>query len=66
MVPRAYQKKLAGYAPGKQLLSEVRMIFLILAGSSLTLEALSRGRGGGVKLTPLDFFGFKFLLLDRL
>ena len=30
----------------------------------LTLEAL---RGGGVKLTPpLDFFGFKFLLLDRL
>ena len=32
---------------------------------ALTLEAL---RGGGVKLTPphLDFFGFKFLLLDRL
>ena len=31
----------------------------------LTLEAL--GGGGGVKLTPpLDFFGFKFLLLDRL
>ena len=21
---------------------------------------------GGIKLTPLDFFGFKFLLLDRL
>ena len=28
---------------------------------SLTLEAF-----GGVKLTPLDIFGFKFLLLDRL
>ena len=27
----------------------------------LTLEAL---RGGGVKVTPLDFFGFKFFLLD--
>ena len=24
------------------------------------------GGGGGVKLTPLNFFGFKFLLLDRL
>ena len=36
----------------------------------LTLEALGGGgeeRGaGGVKLTPLDFFGFKFLLHDRL
>ena len=30
---------------------------------SLTLAALG---GGGVKLTPLDIFGFKFLLLDRL
>ena len=29
----------------------------------LTLEALM---GGGVKLTPLDFFGSKFLILDRL
>ena len=29
----------------------------------LTLETL---RGGGVNLNPLDFFGFKFLLLDRL
>ena len=34
----------------------------------LTLEALGGGGkgGGGVKLTPLDFFGFKFLLHDRL
>ena len=31
--------------------------------SSLTLEDLG---GGGVKLTPLDFFGFKFFFLDRL
>ena len=31
-------------------------------------RSLERGRrGGGVKLTlPLDFFGFKFLLLNRL
>ena len=35
-----------------------------VARLGLTLEAL---RGGGGKLTPpLDFFGFKFLLLDRL
>ena len=32
----------------------------------LTLEALSGGRGGGVQSDPLDFFGFKLLLLDRL
>ena len=34
--------------------------------AELTLEALRGGKG--VKLTPppLDFFGFKFLLLDRL
>ena len=31
----------------------------------LTLEAL-RGGGGQIDPPPLDFFGFKFLFLDRL
>ena len=34
--------------------------------SSLTLEALRGGGGGQIDPHPLDFFGFKFLLLDRL
>ena len=34
--------------------------------STLTLKALRGWGGGGFKLTPLDFFGFKFMLLDRL
>ena len=36
------------------------LIFILL-----TLEAL-KGGGGGQVDSPLDFFGFKFLLLDRL
>ena len=31
----------------------------------LTLEGIGGG-GGGFNLTPLDFFGSKFLFLDRL
>ena len=32
----------------------------------LTLEALGRGEGGQIDPSPSIFFGFKFLLLDRL
>ena len=39
--------------------TEIELVQLIC----LTLEAL---RGGGQSEPPLDFFGFKFLLLDRL
>ena len=38
-------------------------LYNVSRGDELTLEALG---GGGVKLTPIVFFGFKFLLLDRL
>ena len=31
-----------------------------------TLEGIGRGGGEGQIDTPLDFFGFKFLFLDRL
>ena len=37
------------------------MWILNVSFNSRSLE----GGGGVVKLTPLDFFGFKFLLLDR-
>ena len=36
------------------------MLFMSFSVNFLTLEAL---RGGGVKLTPLDIFGFKFFFL---
>ena len=34
--------------------------------SALTLEALRGGGGYQIDAPPLEFFGFKFLLLDRL
>ena len=34
--------------------------------ASVAVNPRSLEGGGGVKLTPLDFFGFKFLLLYRL
>ena len=43
--------------------SETVLIHSSQTKNGLTLEAL-RGEGEGVKFTPLDFFGFKFLLLD--
>ena len=37
---------------------------VIIRDYQLTLEGI--GGGGGVKLMPFDFFGFKLLFLDRL
>ena len=52
-------------SPLETISTRVRNWLYSACPNTLTLEAL-RG-GGGVKLTPtLDFFGFKFLLLDRL
>ena len=39
--------------------------FDIVSNVTLTLEALGGG-GGQIDPPPLDFFGFKILLLDRL
>ena len=49
------------YTTGRYFFIVVYRVVVI----SITLDGL-RGEGGGVNLTPLDFFGFKYLLLDRL